>query len=105
MKFPFYDFMTKIEFINIITVMHRKMTERKGDYIRYLAFLFQNMREVDSWYRTTDAQSVKLLKSKINGLYPIIISNDLTIIYEVFYWFIFVSIKWAKLKKRYEIIQ
>lgn len=97
--------MTKIEFINIITVMHRKMTERKGDYIRYLAFLFESMREVESWYRTTDAQCVKLLKSKINGFYPIIISNDLTIIYKVFYCFIFVSIKWAKLKKRYEIIQ
>lgn len=54
--------MTKIEFINIITVMHRKMTERKGDYIRYLAFLFESVREVESWYRTTDAQSVKLLE-------------------------------------------
>lgn len=38
--------MTKIEFINIITVMHRKMTEIKEDYIRYFAFLFESMNEV-----------------------------------------------------------
>lgn len=52
--------MTKIEFINIITLMQGKMTESKRDYIRYLAFLFENVNEVDSWYRTMDSQSAKI---------------------------------------------